>query len=318
MPPRKLLGAMRKSGQPLGPASQPGVSTWLEPFQTYLKNECGMAANSIAAYLRDMKRFSEWLAGRRVAALNIADLSDYAAWLNKQGLAAASRHRHLITLKVFFRYLQLEGALQTNPAELLGTHKQWQTVPKVLSPQQVERLFTAPFEGEPHWQRDRAVLEMLYATGCRASEISTLLLANARLQEGFCICRGKGSKERLVPLNARAAQTVASYLEGERKKIMTRLRQESPLVFVSSRGCPLARERIWEIFKKYAHRVKIPSDMSPHTLRHSFATHLVAGGADLRQVQELLGHASIATTQIYTHVDHARLKSTHSKFHPRA
>lgn len=318
MPPRKLLGALRKKGQIHTEGITPGVAAWSDSFQDYLKNECHLAANSLAAYGRDLKRFGSWLGARRVTTLGISDFSDYATWLHGLALAPASIHRHLVTVKVFFRFLQLEGVLAKNPAELLGTHKQWQTVPQVLTAQQVEKLFTAPFEGEPHWQRDRAVLELLYATGCRASEISGLLLANVRLSEGYCLCRGKGNKERVVPLNAKAGDTLRAYLVGERQEIVGRVGQDSSFAILSARGRPLARERVWEIFKKYGHRLGFPVDMSPHTLRHSFATHLVAGGADLRQVQELLGHASIATTQIYTHVDTGRLKMTHKKFHPRA
>jgi integrase/recombinase XerD len=220
--------------------------------------------------------------------------------------------------------------LEDNLAELLGSQKLWQRVPTVLSPQQVNRLFEAPQEGDPCWRRDRALLELLYATGCRASELSNLRLRDMHLNEGFCMCRGKGNKERLVPVGVRAAEAVRAYLEHERPKLAASVasavacskpapngRSAPDWVLLSYRGRRLRRERIWELLKKYARRVGAPPEVSPHTLRHSFATHMLAGGADLRQVQEMLGHASIATTQIYTHVDAARLKAVHKKFHPR-
>jgi integrase/recombinase XerD len=274
-----------------------------------------LSDNTVAAYRRDLSRFFSWLESRTIPKLTIRDLADYAAWLHKQELAAASIARHVVALKIFFRYLQLEGVLQENLVELLGTQRLWQRVPLVMSPEAVEQLFTAPTAGEPYWRRDRAMLELLYATGCRASELSNLKLADVHLDDGFCRCRGKGDKERLVPLGRRAIEAVRAYLEHERPQLAAGTGIQ--WLLVSGRGKRLRRERIWELLKKYACRAGAPSGVSPHTLRHSFATHLVAGGADLRQVQEMLGHASISTTQIYTHVDHSRLKSVHKKFHPR-
>jgi integrase/recombinase XerD len=251
-------------------------------------------------------------------ALSIRDLADYVAWLHGRELAPASIARHIVSLKVFFRYLQLEGALAENLAELLGSQKLWQRVPKILSPEQIDRLFAAPGRTDPWWRRDRALLELLYATGCRASELSRLRLCDMHLDEGFCLCRGKGDKERLVPLGGRAVEAVRAYLQHERANLAARCRPPADWTLLSYRGRRLRRERIWELLKRYVRRVGAPPEVSPHTLRHSFATHLLAGGADLRQVQEMLGHASIATTQIYTHVDLTRLKAVHRKFHPRA
>jgi integrase/recombinase XerD len=178
-------------------------------------------------------------------------------------------------------------------------------------------LFESPTDGDPFWRRDRALLELLYATGCRASEISNLKLRDVHLEESFCMCRGKGNKERLVPLGQRAADAFRDYLKTERPVLERRAPSPPDWALLSYRGRRLRRERIWELLKKYVRRVGAPEDVSPHTMRHSFATHLLAGGADLRQVQEMLGHSSIATTQIYTHVDTARLKKVHRKFHPR-
>ncbi len=311
------------------PRAPSRAQTWLAGFVQYAAGECHLAENTVAAYRRDLARFCEWLAGRDPVGLSIRELADYMGWLHAKNLAPASVARHIVSLKVFFRYLQLEGVMQDNLAELLGSQKLWQRVPTVLSPQQIDRLFAAPQPGDPCWRRDRALLELLYATGCRASELSSLRLRDIHLDEGFCVCQGKGNKERLVPLGARAAEAVRAYLEHERPKSALPSAghkhdppngRSSPLadwLLLSYRGRRLRRERIWELLKKYARRVGVPKQVSPHTLRHSFATHLLAGGADLRQVQEMLGHASIATTQLYTHVDPSRLKAVHKRFHPR-
>ena len=256
--------------------------------------------------------------GPPVAALTIRDLADYVSWLHGRKLAPASIARHIASLKVFFRYLQLEGVLVESQAELLGSQKLWERVPKVLSPAQVNRLFETPKPGDLCWRRDRALLELLYATGCRASELSSLKLHDLHLDEGYCICRGKGDKQRMVPLGAKAAAAVRAYLEHERGRLAAQVSPPPEWVLLSYRGRRLRRERIWELMKRYALRAGAPPEIGPHTMRHSFATHMLAGGADLRQVQEMLGHASIATTQIYTHVDPTRLKAVHRKFHPRA
>lgn len=283
----------------------------------YAAGECHLAENTVAAYRRDLEHFFVWLDHRSIPDLSIRDLADYVGWLAGRALAPASIARHIVSLKVFFRYLQLENVLLDNLAELLGSQKLWERVPKVLSAAQIERLLTSPGRTDLFWQRDRALLELLYATGCRASELSNLRLRDMHLDEGFCICRGKGDKERVVPLGVRAIASVRVYLEHERPELAARSRSPAEWTLLSYRGRRLRRERIWELLKRYAKRVGVPAEVSPHTLRHSFATHMLIGGADLRQVQEMLGHASIATTQIYTHVDPTRLKAIHKKFHPR-
>jgi integrase/recombinase XerD len=296
----------------------PQATSRLEAFINYSAGECHLSENTVAAYRRDLKHFFEWLDRRRIPDLTIRDLANYMTWLHGRELAPASIARHIVSLKVFFRYLQLEGELTDNLAELLGSQKLWERVPKILSTEQIDRLFSAPGKTDPCWQRDRALLELLYATGCRASELSNLRLRDLHLHEGFCICRGKGDKERMVPLNPRAVAAVAAYLEQERPLLAKQSRLPADWVLLTRRGRRLRRERIWELLKRYAERVGVPPEVSPHTLRHSFATHLLQRGVDLRQVQEMLGHASIATTQIYTHVDPTRLKAVHKKFHPRA
>ncbi len=283
----------------------------------YLQSECHLASNTVVAYGRDLKRFESWLRGRSVVALTVADLADYAGWLHERSLAPPSIARHLVSLKIFFRYLQLEGVLRENRAELLGSQKLWQRVPDVLSPSQVDQFLKAPGCHDAFAVRDRALLELLYATGCRASELSHLRICDVHLDERFCICRGKGDKERMVPLGESAIAAVRRYLHDLRPQLAGPASPKEWLI-VSRSGRRLRREAIWELVKKYALRSGAPDSISPHTLRHSFATHLLAGGADLRQVQELLGHANITTTQIYTHVDGDRLKRIHQQFHPRA
>jgi len=313
-----MLGKSRKPRRPKPVKARNLARVWVDGFVEYAAGECHLADNTVAAYRRDLGRFLQWLDGRSIPQLSIRDLADYATWLHQKDLGPATLARHLVSLRVFFRYLQLEGVLQDNLAELLGSQKLWQRVPEVLSPHQISRLFEAPRKSDPCWRRDRALLEMLYATGCRASEVSNLKLRDVHLEESFAMCRGKGDKERLVPLGGRAAEAFRLYLDEERPGLAARVESAPGWAFLSYRGRRLRRERIWELLKKYARRVGAPAAVSPHTMRHSFATHLLAGGADLRQVQEMLGHASIATTQIYTHVDPTRLKAVHRKFHPRA
>ncbi len=289
---------------------------WLSQFIEYLRTECRLSENSVVAYQRDLKRFSLWLGTKSIPKLTIRELADFVGWLNEQDLASSTMARHIVSLKMFFRFLQLEGILDDNLAELLGSQKLWQRVPDVLSPKAVERFLNAPAESDKFYLRDRALLEMLYATGCRVSEVSNMQLRDVRLSEGFCKCIGKGNKQRMVHLGEVAIDAVQRYWQNYRAEIDPD--EALPWLFLSRTGRQLRREAIWELVKKYALIADLPVSISPHSLRHSFATHLLAGGADLRQVQEMLGHASIATTQIYTHVDQSRLKKVHSSFHPRA
>ena len=313
----KRVGTAAEDARPSAVVEKKSADpAWLAAFADYLRAECHLAENTIVAYRRDLRRFYAWLGERRVPALDVRQLAEYAGWLHKQSLAPASLARHLVSLKLFFRYLQLEGVLRDNKVELLGTQKLWQRVPVVFTPSQIDDLFVAPKPGDPCWRRDRALLEMLYATGCRASELAHLRLEDVHLEAGFCICHGKGDKQRMVPIGRRAAQAVQTYMATERPKLAERVGR-APWLLLSRRGRRMRRERIWELVKRYVSRIGGPADASPHTLRHSFATHMLMGGADLRQVQEMLGHASITTTQKYTHVDHSRLKAVHRQFHPR-
>lgn len=293
------------------------TGSWEELFSHYLASECHLADNTVQAYRRDLRKFLEWLAGRDMRSLTVQDLSDYIGWLHQQGLAPASLARHIVSLRIFLRFLQLEGVITSNQAELLNSPNIWERVPNVLTPQQVDVLLESPRPYDACYRRNRALLEFLYATGCRVSEVANLKLEDIHLAEKYCVCRGKGNKERVVPLGGRAISQFEAYLSEERPHLLRGATSQPPWAFLSYRGRRLRRERIWELVKFYALRAGLPTDISPHTLRHSFATHMLAGGADLRLVQELLGHASIATTQIYTHVDFSRLKAIHKRFHPR-
>lgn len=300
-------------------ANRPVEHPYVVSFIEYLRTEAHLSDNTVAAYRRDLRKFYEWLAGRKPTKLSVQELSDYAKWLHAKKLAPASLARHLISLKLFYRYLQLESITVDNPAELLGGQKLWQRIPQVLPPAVIEKMLVAPLTHKSCRARDKAMLELLYATGCRASELVNLRLRDVRHDEGHCVCRGKGDKERIVPLGKRAIEAVRIYLRDERPALAIGAGNSQPEWLLLSRtGRRLRRERLWELVKQYAVEAGAHPDVSPHTLRHSFATHLLAGGADLRLVQEMLGHASIQTTQIYTHVDQARLKAVHTKFHPRA
>ena len=313
-----MVRQKRKLVRPTPGSGGSEAERWSTAFLDYLRSECHLAENTLAAYGRDLTRFRRWLGTRRIGTLTIRQLADFAGWLHEENLAPATIARHVVALKVFFRYLQLEGNLAENLVELLGSQKLWQRIPDVMSPQEVNRFLHAPGGDDTMRVRDRAILELLYATGCRASEISHLKLSDVHLEERYCKCRGKGGKERLVPLNPSAVQCVREYLKKERPAQAARALRSPDWLIVSRRGRRLRREAIWELVKKYARRSGASGCISPHTLRHSFATHLLSGGADLRRVQEMLGHANITTTQIYTHVDAQRLKEIHRRFHPRA
>ena len=288
-------------------------------FRNYLTAERGMAVNTVLAYNRDLDRFAQWVAGGGLAdplAPSIRELTDYLGHLRDEKLAPPSVARHLVSLKMFFRFLRLEERVSEAAVELLESPALWERIPHVLSPANVEKLLAAPQPGDRFFLRDRALLETLYATGSRASEVVGLRLEDTYLDSAFVKCFGKGSKQRVVPLGRKAVEALRSYL-GEQRGALVKAAGDAPWVFVSRGGKALSREMLWVIVKKYVARAGLGGRVSPHTLRHSFATHLLSGGADLRTVQELLGHASIQTTQIYTHVDRDRLRSVHRKFHPR-
>jgi integrase/recombinase XerD len=295
------------------------LSDDLTAFRHYLQAERGMAANTVLAYGRDLDRFAQWVAGGGLTDYlrpSVRDLSHYLGHLRDEKLAPPSVARHLVALKMFYRFLRLEERVEQSSVELLSSPALWERIPHVLSPESVEKLLASPHVGDRFYLRDRALLETLYATGCRASEVVALELADLHLDSSFCKCVGKGSKQRVVPLGEPALKALRAYLEELRPQLV-RAQPGAVWVFVSRGGKALTREMLWMLVKKYTRRAGLNARVSPHTLRHSFATHLLAGGADLRTVQELLGHTSIRTTQHYTHVDRDRLKAIHQQFHPR-
>ena len=276
-----------------------------------------MAKNTLLAYRTDLERFAAWFADHGPASLKQVDLKTLSAYLDHlhgRNLKATSVARHLVTLKTFFRYLVLEAVLTESAAELLSSPKLWQKLPTVLSPEAVDKLLAAPTRQDRYPLRDRALLAVMYATGCRTSEVIDLTLETVHLAEGYCRALGKGNKERLVSLNPVAIAALEAYLTHERPKLA---RPDTRHLFISRSGKPLTRVMVWILVKRYAARIGSSKQVSPHTLRHSFATHMLAGGAEIRALQELLGHASIRTTQIYTHVEHSRLKAVHMRHHPR-
>ena len=292
----------------------------VQAFRQYIRAERGLADNTLQAYGRDLDRFSMWAGVGGLADHlypTLRELSNYVSFLrDEEELAPPSVARNLVAVKIFYRFLRLEERTTQTTVDLLASPSLWQRIPQVLSHDQVNKLLDAPLPADRHYQRDRAMLETLYATGCRASEVIGLKMSDLYLSSGFCKCVGKGNKQRIVPLGRIAINALEEYLAKQRVALI----QSSPdttWVFVSRGGKKLGREMLWILVKKYVRRAGLNTKVSPHTLRHSFATHLLAGGADLRTVQELLGHASIRTTQQYTHVDRDRLRAIHKKFHPR-
>ncbi|WP_435007585.1 site-specific tyrosine recombinase XerD [Tundrisphaera lichenicola] len=290
------------------------------PFLHYLMAECGLSPNTLAAYRSDIVRFSGWRkrhAPGPLSDLDIGTLTGYVDHLARSGLAPSSIGRNLAALSTFYRFLIYDGRLTENVAKLLVAPAVWDRLPTVLGPQAVDRLLETPDVETTIGRRDRAALETLYATGCRASEVVGLRPGDLDLEGGAARCIGKGNKERIVPLGSRARQALADYLKRDRPVLLAG-RVGISEIFLTRRARPLSRVGLWGIVKKHAEAAGLPSKVSPHTLRHSFATHLLAGGADLRVVQEMLGHASIATTQIYTRVELSRLREVHARFHPRS
>lgn len=298
---------------------------WHARFLVYLRVECGLRPATLDAYGGDLSELLIDLASAGVRSpegITARMLVDHIAGLSAgRKLSGASVARHIATAKVFCRWLHARGETTTNPADHLDQPTRWKHLPNVLSPRQVKRLLEAPIPGEagslPLWLRDRALLELLYASGLRASEAGLVHVGDLQDTLGVIRVLGKGGKERLVPVGRPAKQAIAEYLTECRPLLTHPDGRDGGRLLLSRTGRPLERVAVWQIVKKAAIQAGL-QHVHPHALRHSFATHLLAGGADLRVVQDLLGHADIATTQIYTHVDSARLKSVHEQHHPRA
>ena len=283
-----------------------------------LQTEQGASRNTLAAYRRDLTDFSEFLLRRRRVLPSLApdDLVVYLEGLRKRGLRPSRVARRMSAVRGLYRHLLREGALARDPTEHVEVPRRGRSLPRTLSREAAAALVEAPDTTEPRGLRDRAILELLYATGMRASECLDLTLEDLNLQAGYVVCTGKGRKQRLVPVGAEAAAWVTRYLN-EVRPLHTR-RRDSGRLFVNPRGGRLSRQSLWVVVRRAAARADLHGRLSPHVLRHSFASHLLEGGADLRSVQAMLGHADIATTQIYTHLPTGALTRMYRRFHPRA
>lgn len=315
--PEGLRGLEAASG-----AAGPKHIDWprtLDAFIAYLISECGLAENSIAAYRRDVREFIDLLIDRDIARADDVTpqvVQSHLVHLAERRLALSSIGRHLASVRMFIRFLFVTGAMREDVGTLLDTPRRWQKLPRSIPRNEMDALLEAPQKGEPFYARDRAILELLYATGMRVSELATLRSSDVNLDVGYLRCFGKGRRERVIPLGTQAIEAVRVYRSGLRAALTESTTKEDAL-FVSRTGRRMDRTNIWRLVNRYASAAGIAGSIGPHTIRHAFATHLLEGGADLRIVQELLGHASVATTQIYTHVDISRLKGIHERCHPR-
>ena len=290
----------------------------LEQFRDYLALEAGNSRHTVDNYLRDVRRLAEYAAGKGARApdqVTAVQLREFIYFLKDLGLASATIRRQISALRTYFRFLVGEGHAARDPSERLETPKQWRTLPAVLTVAEVEKLLE-PATDEPLAMRDRALLEFAYATGARVSEVVGVKLQDLVYEEGLVRVFGKGAKERVVPIGRRALGAVALYAREVRPSLDKG--KGKGVLFLNARGTPLSRVGAWGIIKQAARRAGLTKRVTPHTLRHTFATHLLEGGADLRAVQEMLGHADLSTTQLYTHVDRDYLRTVHKQFHPRA
>jgi integrase/recombinase XerD len=289
----------------------------LRLFLEYLTVEKGLAGNTILSYSRDLRKFLDFLGKNRLIWTSAREeaIVRFVHQESQGGLSARSLARLISALRSFFKFSVLSGFVKENPTARLSSPSTWLALPKVLTVQEVEALLGAPDEKKPLGLRDRAMLEVLYGAGLRVSELASLKPADLNLDEGFLICRGKGGKERVVPLGRAGCRSVRRYLSEVRPVLEA---GSNPFLFLTRRGKGFTRQGLWKLLREYARKTGLEAQISPHTLRHSFATHLLERGADLRSVQLMLGHSQITTTQIYTHVGRERLRRVYDQFHPRA
>jgi integrase/recombinase XerD len=290
------------------------LSSEISSFLDYCRVEKGLATNTLEAYSRDLKAFAMFR-GLENGIPDLENLRLYLDSLYKTGLGSRSIARHLATLRNFYRFLASDGKIKVDPTERLVAPKQWQNIPKFLNREQINKLLTTPDVAKPTGVRDRAMLELLYATGLRVSELCAVRIADLQFEAGVLRTIGKGNKQRLTPVGKSALSAVREYLRAARPKLLSG--RSSPYLFVTARGGRLTRQAFWKLLLGHGKRAGIFHDLTPHVIRHSFATHLLEGGADLRSVQTMLGHADISTTQIYTHVMRSRLRQTIEQHHPR-
>jgi integrase/recombinase XerD len=293
------------------------MDKYVELFLDYLSVERGLSKNTILAYRSDLKDYTGFLeavAKKNVSASSREDIRDFMLHQKDKGLSVNSISRALAALRMFYRFLAREKLIKSDVSSYIDSPKLWKKIPDVLSLDEVERLIEAPDLNTPQGTRDRAILEVMYATGMRVSEVAGLRVTDLNADVGFVRCLGKGKKERIVPLGTKAVAAVARYLEKIRPRLAKAGVQE---LFLNRSGRRISRVSLWKLIKGYARKARIKKPIRPHILRHSFATHLLERGADLRSVQEMLGHANISTTQIYTHINKDRLRSIHKMYHPR-
>jgi len=289
----------------------------LRLFLEYLTVEKGLARNTILSYARDVRKFLGFLKAGKLVWNRVSEetIVRFIHRESRAGLSARSLARLISAHRSFFKFLVLSGFVKKDPSSQLTTPSTWLSLPKFLTVKEVEELLRAPDDKKPRGVRDRAMLEVLYGSGLRVSELASLKLAEVNLGDGFLICRGKGGKERIVPLGRSACGAVAKYLAEVRPLVVSGERDE---LFLSRRGKPFTRQGLWKLIRQHAREAGLAAKISPHVLRHSFATHLLERGADLRSVQLMLGHSQITTTQIYTHVSRERIRRVYDQFHPRA
>jgi integrase/recombinase XerD len=291
----------------------------IDIFLNYLSVERGLSRNTITSYAQDLKTFLDYLKDQqRIDSLDKTDKNQITSFLLKlktEGLNANSIARKLAAIKTFYRFLVREKILRDDPTSLLESPKLWRRIPSTLSIQEIEALIAQPDLHKRRGIRDKAILEVLYATGMRVSELAGLKLEDVNLDVGFVRCLGKGNKERIVPLGRKAVTCLKRYITNARPYFLKR--RSTDILFLTRLNKRISRQSIWKMIKRYAHQARIRKEIRPHILRHSFATHLIERGADLRSVQEMLGHSDISTTQVYTHINKDRLKAIHRRFHPR-
>ncbi|MBS4176449.1 site-specific tyrosine recombinase XerD [Lederbergia citrea] len=293
----------------------------LQDFIHFMIVEKGLAKNTVVSYERDLKHYLQYL--QQVEQLQSLDtvsrihIIQFLSYLKDQGKSAKTLARHIASIRSFHQFLLREKAVEQDPTVHIETPQLERTLPKVLNFQEVESLLETPDKTTQFGIRDRAMIELLYATGIRVSELISLDMENVHLTMGFVRCIGKGNKERIIPIGNIASKAIEEYLQESRPKLRS-AKYKTEALFLNHHGNRLTRQGFWKIIKKLASEAKIEKELTPHTLRHSFATHLLENGADLRAVQEMLGHADISTTQIYTHVTKTRLKDVYTKYHPRA
>ncbi len=314
------MSSPRTARTPSPPPGSPAgrLNAAITRFLRHLQVERGLAANTLTAYAQDLRKFGAFCAQRKLSLQSAGrdTVLDFLSGLYRRKLSSRSVARHLATLRVFFRFAVSDGLLRDEPTINLESPRSWKSLPIFLSIPQVEKLLAMPDARTPLGARDAAMLEVLYSTGLRVSELVGLRVAELDLAMGCVRCVGKGNKERLVPLGRAAVNSLRHYLGEPRSRLLRG--RASPFVFVNHHGTKMSRVGFWKVLKSYGRRAGLPSRLSPHKLRHSFATHLLERGADLRSVQAMLGHADISTTQIYTHVTQERLRQIYRAHHPRA